>query len=162
MERVFIGVGSNIEPRQDYIQKAKILLSCHPRIQFLQSSHFYETKPEGVTFPQGDFLNAVWEIQTTLLPHELLKTLHAVEKTLGRVRKPGVRNEPRTLDLDILFFGDQVLDLPELQIPHPRLSNRWFVLKPMWDLAAEFVDPVSGKSICELLDECRGNSHEKS
>ena len=155
MPLVYIGVGSNLGLREQNFTKAKVLLSHQLRIRFLCSSLIYETEPVGGP-PQGRFLNAVWEIETELPPHELLKILQTIERSLGRERKE--RNEPRTIDLDILFYDDLVLNDSELTIPHPRMSERWFVLKPLWDLAAEFVHPVLKKSVCELLDECHSGS----
>lgn len=154
MNRVFIGVGSNLGLREANINKAKILLRSKPGIHFRHSSELYETDP--VDGPnQGKYLNAVWEIETQLEPRVLLQECHEIEKLLGRERKE--LNQPRTIDLDILFYGDQIIEESGLQIPHPRMRGRWFVLKPLWDLAADLIHPVFKKSICELLDECSAN-----
>lgn len=151
MKRVYLGVGSNLGLREDHFRKARILLSYRPGIQFIQSSPIYETEPEGGP-PQGKFLNAVWEIATDVSPQELLMALLEVEKALGRQR--GEKNEPRTIDLDILFYDDLVLNELDLIIPHPRIPERWFVLRPLCDLTSELVHPVLGKRIAELLDGC--------
>ncbi len=151
MTRVFIGVGSNLGLRETNVSKARLLLRNKTEIRFLRSSQIYETEPVSGP-PQGKFLNAVWEIETSLMPRELLKYLQLIEKILGRERIQ--INGPRTIDLDILFFDDLIMNEPELAIPHPRIQGRWFVLKPLWDLAADFIHPAVGKSVCELLDEC--------
>ena len=154
MNRVYIGVGSNLGLREDHFRKAKILLRHSPSVRFLQESPIYETDPVGGP-PQGKYLNAVWEIDTDLPPKELLGILLAIETKLGRKRE--MKNGPRTIDLDILFYDDLMLEEPELTIPHPGIPSRWFVLKPLWDLNSAFVHPVLKKSICELLDECRAS-----
>ena len=155
MKRVYLGVGSNIGLREAHLKKARILLSYHPKVHFLRSSPIYETDPVGGP-PQGKFLNAVWEIETELLPGELLQMLLSIEKSLGR-EKERDKNSPRTIDLDILFYEDLVVEEPNLTIPHPRLSERWFVLKPLWDLVSDFVHPILRKSVCTLLDECHAS-----
>lgn len=154
----FIGVGSNLNQRETYIQKALELISKIPQIHIIQEAPVYETDPVGGP-AQGKFLNTVWEIQTTLSARELLNVLLKIESDLGRVRS--VQNAPRTIDLDLLFYGDSVINEPDFKVPHPRLYERWFVLKPLWDVRADFIDPVSHKSVCELLDE-NAKSHFKS
>lgn len=152
MARAFIGVGSNLGNREDHLTKARHLAIKIPNSRFIQSSMTYETDPVGGP-EQGKFMNAVWEIETMLSARELLNELFKIERALGRERT--VKNGPRTIDLDILFYEDQIFYEDGLNVPHPRLRERWFVLKPLWDIAADFVDPVTQKSICELLDECR-------
>lgn len=151
MTIAYIAVGSNLGNRETYLAFAREALSKTPGIRLLRASQVYETSPQGGP-PQGKFLNAVWEIETSLMPRELLKKLLTIERNLGRERK--IKNGPRTIDLDIIFYGGLVVYQDDLTIPHPRLSERWFVLKPLWDLASDFVHPISGKSVCELLDEC--------
>ncbi len=151
MKSIYLGVGSNLGNREENLKRAKQLLSAHPLIRFVQESKVYETEPVG-GLPQGKFLNAVWHVKTKLAPRELLSVLLDVEKSLGRVKK--MRNEPRTIDLDILFYDDLIMHDPDLVIPHPRIQERWFVLKPLWDLAADLIHPVLKKSVCELLDQC--------
>jgi len=149
MVHVFIGVGSNLGNREGNIAKARSLTAQLPRLRFIQSSMTYETDPmDGPE--QGKFINVVWEIETSLTARDLLNELLKIEKTLGRERT--VKNGPRTIDLDILFYDDKIIHEEGLNIPHPRFRERWFVLKPLWDIAADFVDPVTQKSICELLD----------
>lgn len=153
----FIGVGSNLGPRESAIEKAREMLSQNPNIRFKRSAPVYETEPVGGP-RQGLYLNTVWEVETDLNADDLMKVLLEIETSLGRKRTE--KNAPRTIDLDLLFFGDEVIFKPNLTVPHPRLHERWFVLKPLWDLRADFVHPVFKKSICELLDEIT-QSHKK-
>ena len=154
----YIGVGSNLGDRRHLIECAQAALMTRPAIKFLRRAPIYETRPVGGP-PQGLYLNTVWEIETGLSAGELLEVLLAVEKRLGRERRE--KNGPRTIDLDLLFYGDEVIKEGGLVVPHPRLHERWFVLKPLWDLRADFVHPVFEKSVCELLDQV-GESSEKS
>lgn len=154
---VYLGVGSNLGAREAAIEKARAALCRNPRVHFKRSAPIYETEPVGGP-PQGKYLNTVWEIETDLNAPELFNLLMNVESSLGRVRAE--KNAPRTIDLDLLFFGDKVIRTPSLTVPHPRLQERWFVLKPLWDLRADFVHPILEKSICELLDEVT-QSHQK-
>ena len=155
---VYLGIGSNLGDRGSLIKEACKELSAHPKIKFLKSAPIYETDPIGGP-AQGRYLNTVWEIETQLSAKDLLVFLFQIEEKLGRKRAE--KNGPRVIDLDILFFGDQVINQPGLEIPHPRIPQRWFVLKPLWDLRADLVHPVLEKSVCELLDEVDA-SHKKS
>ena len=148
----FIGVGSNLGDRKQTIHQAEQKLSKVKGIKFVKSAHLYETQPVGG--PKQDlFLNTVWEIETDLSARELLTALFQIESDFGRKRLE--KNGPRTIDLDILFYGDEVIKEEALTIPHPRLHERWFVLKPLWDLRSDYVHPVLKKSICELLDRVK-------
>ena len=153
----YIGVGSNLGNRKAAIHKAQQNLSAHPKIRQLRSAPIYETDPVGGPV-QGPYLNTVWELETDLSAQELLSLLLKIEEELGRKRIE--KNGPRTIDLDLLFFGDEVIDEAGLQVPHPRLQDRWFVLKPLWDLRADWVHPIFKKSVCELLDRIDAN-HKK-
>ncbi len=154
----FIGVGSNLNQREEMIASARRLLTQATHVRFLRSAPIYETLPVGGP-PQGSYLNTVWEIETQLKPGELLRLLNEIEFKLGRIRTE--KNGPRTIDLDLLLYEDQVIETENLIIPHPRLHERWFVLKPLWDLRSDFVHPVFKKSICELLDQL-DETHKKS
>ena len=127
----YIGVGSNLGDRKANIDKAIGLVKLTKGITLKRVSSIYETKPKGGP-PQGDFLNGVFEIETMLDPFKLLVELKNIEKHLGRKRK--VKNSPRTIDLDILLFGDKKVDTKSLKIPHPRMHKREFVLRGLREL----------------------------
>ncbi len=147
---VYLGLGSNIGDRQENLNKALDYLS--QRLRVIEKSSVYDTEPIGNP-TQPRFLNMVCQIKTMLKPKELLVLAKGIERKMGRV--PGRPNTPRTIDIDILFYGDQAIKMPELTIPHPRLTQRAFVLVPMAEIAPELVHPVNKKSIKELLKEAK-------
>ena len=148
MPKVFIGVGSNLGDRASYLEFAqKELLSLG--VTAIEYSPVYETKP--VEAEGGPFLNAVWSFETQLAPQALLDKLHEIENRANRRRhKP---NQARTLDLDILFYGDQVVRTPGMSVPHPRLHERMFVLVPFCDLAPQWRHPVLGRTMKKILKD---------
>jgi len=150
--KAWIGVGSNLGDRKELIEEAKKRLSQHAQIDFKRSAPIYETDPIGGIL-QGKFLNTVWEIETDLPVGEFFDALSRTEKEMGRVRTVGRRNEPRTIDLDLLFFGNAVVHEPALTVPHPRLHERWFVLRPLSDLEPNLLHPVLKRTVGELLSE---------
>ena len=150
MERVYIGVGSNLGDRESFLEQAKSLITKLPQTRFLRSSSIYETDPVGGP-PQGKYLNAVWEIETSLLSRELKEELRGIEGKLGR--KSPFSNAPREIDLDILFYGNQTVDEKDLKIPHPRLQERAFVLEPLAELAPGLEHPLLKKTAKELLEK---------
>ncbi|HIK44977.1 MAG TPA: 2-amino-4-hydroxy-6-hydroxymethyldihydropteridine diphosphokinase [Leptolyngbyaceae cyanobacterium M65_K2018_010] len=146
-----IALGSNLGDSQHILKTALQKLAEAPEITLEAHSSFYQTAPVGP--PQPDYLNACALLWTTLSPQALLQTLLAIEQALGRVRRQ--RWGPRSLDLDLLFYGDLVLMEPDLQIPHPRLRERAFVLIPLAEIASDWRDPVTGSSVqalCAALD----------
>ncbi len=146
MTKVFIGVGSNLGDRAGYLEFAKKELLRVAGLKDLQCSPVYETEP--VDAAGGPFLNAVWSFEAELSLRKLLEKLQEIEAKANRQRnKP---NEARTLDLDILFYGDQVIQEQGMTVPHPRLHERVFVLVPFCDLEPDFIHPVFGKTIKEL------------
>jgi 2-amino-4-hydroxy-6-hydroxymethyldihydropteridine diphosphokinase len=145
----FVGIGSNLGDREGNLRQAVALLSAEDGIDVVAVSQIRETDPVGPV-EQGQFLNgAVW-IETGLGPRELLERLLTVEQRLGRVR--GERWGPRTIDLDLLVYGNQVVDEPGLTVPHPRLHERRFALEPLADLAPGLKIPGKGP-ISALLAE---------
>jgi 2-amino-4-hydroxy-6-hydroxymethyldihydropteridine diphosphokinase len=147
----YIALGSNLGDRQDYLDRALQALQEHPRITVSQVSTTHETAPVGGPPGQGPFLNAAAELQTDLDPIELLDVLMDIEHQLGRVR--GERYGPRTIDLDLLLYDDLVLEEPRLTLPHPRMTERTFVLAPLCEIAPDVVHPVLKRRMRELLAE---------
>jgi 2-amino-4-hydroxy-6-hydroxymethyldihydropteridine diphosphokinase len=138
----YVGLGANLGDREGSIRRAAELLGAR------RLSTIIETPPWGIT-DQPDFLNAVAEVETDLGPRPLLDRLLEVERELGRVRD-GKRWGPRTIDLDLLVYGGETSDVPALQLPHPRLHERLFVLVPLAELAPELVVPGRGR-VANLL-----------
>jgi len=145
--RAFIGLGSNIEPRLDYLRSAIKALSELGEI--VSISGIYETAPVGGV-QQHDFLNAVAELKTMLNPVDLVQHLKAIESRIGRVERP--RWHEREIDLDLLFYNDTILRIPGLTIPHAELHKRAFVLVPMMEIAPNFVHPVFERTVPDLLN----------
>lgn len=158
MPKVFIGVGSNLGARAKHLEFAEQELLKVPGLRDLHGSPVYETEP--LAAEGGPFLNAVWSFETDLSPKDLLEKIQAIEAKAGRRRnKP---NEARTLDLDILFYGDREIREPGLILPHPRLQERAFVLAPFCDLAPEWKHPVLKKTIKALLNELSAKGKTQS
>jgi 2-amino-4-hydroxy-6-hydroxymethyldihydropteridine diphosphokinase len=143
---IYLALGTNLGDRQANLSRAKQLLL--PHIQVLRESSIYETDPWGYT-DQPAFLNKVISVQTRFNPFVLLWQLKRIERKMGREKT--FRNGPRVIDLDILFYGQRVIDKFYLQIPHPRLHERAFVLIPLAEIAPDFVHPVLNKSVITLL-----------
>lgn len=147
---VYLGLGSNLGERQENLDRALGLLS--QRLGSLQISSVYDTEPIG-NINQPRFLNMVCQAYTGLAPMELLTLVKGIELKIGRA--PSKPNAPRPIDIDILFYGDQVIEAPELVIPHPRLTERAFVLVPLDEIAPDLVHPVNGKMVKELLERVK-------
>jgi 2-amino-4-hydroxy-6-hydroxymethyldihydropteridine diphosphokinase len=141
----FLGLGSNLGDRLANLGDAVDLLRGHEGIEIVRSSRVYETAPVGP--PQPDYLNAVIEVETSMSPRALLRTCLEVELSMGRERTEALG--PRVIDIDVLTYGDDVIDEPGLQIPHPRMHERGFVLVPLLELTADPLLP-GGKKIAEL------------
>jgi 2-amino-4-hydroxy-6-hydroxymethyldihydropteridine diphosphokinase len=145
--RAYVGLGSNLGDRAGYLLLGLSALSRLPKTRLLRLSPVYETEPIGP--PQPRYLNMVAELETGLPPRVLLSEMLRIEKALGRERKE--RFGPRTLDLDLLLYGDLVLREEGLELPHPRLHERAFVLVPLADLLPEGRHPLLGLTFAELL-----------
>jgi len=146
---VYLALGSNMDNRLANLKQA--IASLPPQMEVKKKSSVYETPPWGYT-DQAMFLNQVLMAKTYLEPEPLLRHLKRLEIALGR--KATFRNGPRSIDIDILFYDDLVLETPALTIPHPRLHERGFVLLPLMDIAPDLVHPVKKKSIREMVAFC--------
>ena len=166
MTRAYLGLGANLGDRQRALEHALALLASRPGIRLLRVSSLYETEPEDVA--GGWFLNGVVEVETSLGPRELLEALVGVEEACGRPRRPGPgarpgisdrqRGQPRVADLDLLLYGTQTMAEPDLEVPHPRMHLRRFVLVPLVELDPDLMHPGLGTRIGDLLTRLPGGS----
>ncbi len=152
MPRAYVGLGANLGPREVTLLRAVDLLAAEPGIEVLEVSRLRESDPVGKT-DQPEFLNGAVAVETELSPRELLDALLRVEQELGRVRD-GERWGPRTIDLDLLVYGDEIVDEPGLRVPHPWLHERRFALEPLVELEPELEVPGKGRAsaLLEHLD----------
>jgi 2-amino-4-hydroxy-6-hydroxymethyldihydropteridine diphosphokinase len=144
-----IGLGSNLGDRRATLEGAIAALARTSGVHVQKVSSFHETEHVGGPPGQGKYLNAAAVIETDLDAHGLLRVLEGIEAQFGRVRS--VRWGERTLDLDLLLFGDEIISTLELTVPHPRLRVRRFVLEPLAEVAPDAVDPVTKRTIADLL-----------
>ena len=145
-EQVYLALGTNIGDREGNLKTAKDEML--PEATIVKESSIYVTPPWGYA-DQPDFLNQVIEVSTQLEPLPLLRFLKDIENRMGR--KKLIRNGPRLIDLDILFYGDRVVDIDDLQIPHPRMEGRTFVLVPLSEIAPDLIHPMLEISVREML-----------
>jgi 2-amino-4-hydroxy-6-hydroxymethyldihydropteridine diphosphokinase len=154
MTRAYIGVGSNVGDRAEFCRRAVEALGTSPGISVTATSSLYETSPVGGP-PQRSFVNLVVEIETERSARQLLELCKGIERRLGR--EPGdIRWGPRVADLDILTYGEDKVNEPDLEIPHPRLTERRFVLAPLLEINPEAADPW-GARYADHLDEAEGD-----
>jgi 2-amino-4-hydroxy-6-hydroxymethyldihydropteridine diphosphokinase len=149
LKTVYIGLGSNLGDRVGNLRLARERIETSG-VRIRRGSSLYETEPRGL-LDQPWFLNQVIEAETTLFPRQLLARLLRIEREMGRVRM--MPSGPRTIDLDILLFGNAVVHAPGLEIPHPRMGERRFVLEPLAELAADLRVPRGRRTVRELLAE---------
>ena len=149
--KVAIALGSNLGDREAQLRGAITALS--PLLAQLQVSSFHETEPVDVVGLQPLFLNAAAVGDTQLSASQILDVLLTIEQRFGRERP--YERAPRTIDLDLILYGDQIINTPTLRVPHPRFRERLFVLEPLAEIAAEWIDPVTGKTISQLLNGLR-------
>ena len=148
--KAIIALGSNMGDRQGYLEAARAAIE--ERVGHIAArSSVMETKAYGYS-DQDDFLNMAVEVETAMEPHAMLRELLAIEADLDRVRL--IHWGPRTIDLDVIYCEDRIINDEELKVPHPDLVNREFVLRPVSEIAPELVDPLRGKKVEELLAEC--------
>jgi 2-amino-4-hydroxy-6-hydroxymethyldihydropteridine diphosphokinase len=143
---VYLALGTNLGHRRNNLTQA--LQKLPPAVEIIVVSRLYETAPAYV-LDQPPFLNMAMKGQTALSPTNLLAYLKQIETDLGREKT--IRYGPRNIDLDIIFYNELVLDIPDLQIPHPRMAERGFVLRPLADIAADIVHPVLKQTVSELV-----------
>lgn len=149
----YVGLGSNLGDRDEWIRAALAAMGALPDTRVTAVSSTYETEPVGVV-DQPWFLNAAARVETALDPHRLLWNLRRIESALGRVRTRA--QGPRTIDLDLLLYGDRVIDTPDLAVPHPGLAHRAFVLVPLVELDPLLVHPVTGETLLAHLSRLEG------
>jgi 2-amino-4-hydroxy-6-hydroxymethyldihydropteridine diphosphokinase len=147
MKTVYLSIGSNVGDREIHLARAVERLA-EDDLRVLRASGVYETEPRDVP-DQAWFLNQVVEAETELFPIQLLSRLQKIERALGRL--PTRPKGPRAIDLDILLYGDAIISVPGLDIPHPRMGDRRFVLEPLAELAPELRHPRTGQTVREML-----------
>jgi 2-amino-4-hydroxy-6-hydroxymethyldihydropteridine diphosphokinase len=155
MSRIFIGLGSNLGDRAGYLHRALSELENLYQTTIKKYSSIYETEPVGIK-EQPKFLNMVAELDSMLRPDDLVHELKEIEHRVGRTFSE--HWGPREIDLDLLYYGGEMLNETTVQIPHPEISNRRFVLVPLKEIAAEFQDPLRHLSVEELLQRCSDTS----
>jgi 2-amino-4-hydroxy-6-hydroxymethyldihydropteridine diphosphokinase len=148
----YIGFGSNLGDRLNNCRNAIGALAALPPCSLLKTSSFYETSPVGLV-EQPTFINGVVLLETTEDAHWLMQQMQEIEKTFGRIRT--LKWGPRSIDLDLLFFDDQIINTPELSVPHPSLHERRFVLEPLNEVAPDFRHPSLGKSVADLRNDLK-------
>ena len=165
----YLSLGSNIDDRMAFLAQAETMLSANPKIEIVQASKVYETEPwpsdelpdDHPHMEKGQkwFLNQVIEMKTTLSPQELAETIESIEQKIGRSKRH--HWGAREIDIDILLYGDQIIDSPDLEIPHRHIEDRQFVLVPLVEIAPNLKDPMTGRKFSEILEETKTKDDHK-
>lgn len=155
---VFLGLGSNLGNRKNIIEQAIENIKAFSEI--IKVSPLYESSAWGFN-SNNEFINLAIQISTELTADQLLENILHIEKELGRMQKTTTFYQDRTIDIDILFYGDQIINSEKLTIPHPKISERLFVLKPLNDISPNYIHPILNKTISELLAICDDESEIK-
>ena len=156
-ERAVLGLGSNVGRREAQLHDAVARLKRVAGIHVSAVSAIYESPPVEISIKQGDFLNQVVVVMTGLEARELLSACQAIEDSMGRPRQHPW-GAPRTIDIDLITWGDRVMQEPALVLPHPRYTRRGFVLLPLAEVLPDFRDPSTGQSVRQLLDRCQNTT----
>lgn len=166
---VYLALGSNIDDRMAFLTKAENVLKTNPKIEIIKTSKVYETEPwprkelpndhPHIEEGQKWFLNQVLEIETSLSPQELLEEVKSIEQKIDRTKRE--QWGAREIDIDILLYGEQIIDTPELQIPHRHIEDRQFVLVPLVEIAPKIKDPMTGRKFSDILEETKAKDDHK-
>lgn len=151
MHKTYLILGSNIGPRRNFLEKAKWMLR-EKAGKIVSESALYTTEPWGVESPDL-FLNQVILLETSFDPDTMLHVIHQIESSLGRVRSK--KYGPRTIDIDIIFWDDRVIQQPNLQVPHPLIQDRKFVLVPLAEIAPDLIHPILKIPVSAMLERCK-------
>ena len=156
-DAVYLALGANLGDRAATLEHAVELIGKMPSVRLIARSQWLETAPEGGA-AQPPYLNGVIRIACAIPPLTLLDLTQAIERQLGRQRKDD--GEPRRIDIDLLLYGEQLFETPRLTLPHPRLTRRYFVLKPLAEIAPELIIPGTGVSATEWLRDVQGSARD--